>query len=88
MSPEDIEIALQPFGQVDHKLNRTLDGTGLGLPLTKTLVECHGGTLEINSKPDHGTTVRVTLPETRVEFPIARSAVGATPAVEAGRVKA
>ena len=88
MSPEDIEIALQPFGQVDHKLNRTLDGTGLGLPLTKTLVECHGGTLEINSRPGHGTTVRVTLPETRVEFPIARPAVGATPAVEAGRVKA
>ena len=72
MRKEDIAIALEPFRQIDHTgggaFTRRFDGTGLGLPLAKALVELHGGTLEIESVPRVGTTVRILLPlERRVE---------------------
>ncbi len=62
MSADEILIALQPFGQVDNSLSRKSDGTGLGLPLTRRLVELHGGTLEIASTTGKGTIVIVQLP--------------------------
>jgi len=62
MSPEDIPIALAPFGQVDSRLARRYEGTGLGLPLTKALVELHGGSIAINSRCGEGTEIVVTLP--------------------------
>jgi signal transduction histidine kinase len=65
MSAEEIEIALQPFGQVDSALCRRFEGTGLGLPLAKRLIELHGGRADINSAPGHGTTVRILLPAGR-----------------------
>ena len=61
----DIAKALQPFGQIDSALNRNHAGTGLGLPLAKKLTEMHGGTLELQSKPDVGTTVTIKLPAER-----------------------
>ena len=67
MSAEDQQIALAPFGQVDSSLARRYEGTGLGLPLSKALVELHGGRLEIDSAPDAGTTVHVVLPAERVD---------------------
>ncbi|MGC2415117.1 MAG: hybrid sensor histidine kinase/response regulator [Stellaceae bacterium] len=66
MSAEQIPIALSPFGQVDSGLNRKYDGVGLGLPLTKRLIELHEGTIEIVSEPGRGTTVDFHLPEARV----------------------
>jgi signal transduction histidine kinase len=66
MKREDIEIALLPFRQIDGTLTRRFDGTGLGLPLAKALVELHGGRLEIESAPAIGTTVRVHLPRERL----------------------
>ena len=66
MSPEHIPIALEPFGQVDTGLARKHSGAGLGLPLTKRLVELHGGTIEIESEPGTGTVVTVSLPENRI----------------------
>ena len=63
MSREDIALALSPFGQVDSSLNRQHTGTGLGLPLSRSLAELHGGSLDIDSTPDAGTTVRVRLPK-------------------------
>jgi signal transduction histidine kinase len=66
MKPEEIPIALEPFRQIDSALNRRYEGTGLGLPLARTLVELHDGLLSINSAPGEGTTVTITLPAARV----------------------
>ena len=66
MDPADIPIALQPFRQLESALARRYEGTGLGLPLAKTLVELHGGTLALESAPGVGTTVTVVLPRERV----------------------
>ena len=66
MAQEDIPKALSPFGQVDSALNRQYEGTGLGLPLSKTLAELHGGTLDLQSEPGVGTTVTLRLPAARL----------------------
>lgn len=65
MTEEEVAVALTPFGQVDGSRARWREGTGLGLPIAKALVELHGGTLEITSMKDHGTEVRVILPSRR-----------------------
>ncbi|HET7084237.1 MAG TPA: ATP-binding protein [Rhizomicrobium sp.] len=62
MNPEDVEIAFQPFGQVDNRLERRYEGTGLGLPLTKVLVELHQGSITIDSARGKGTRVMVAFP--------------------------
>jgi signal transduction histidine kinase len=62
MTAHEIEIALQPFGQVENAMTRHHQGTGLGLPLAKGLVELHGGRLTIESTPKVGTRVAVTFP--------------------------
>jgi two-component system cell cycle sensor histidine kinase PleC len=62
MSPEQIEIALLPFRQVDGSLSRQHEGTGLGLPLARSLAELHGGKLTIDSALGEGTAVHVVLP--------------------------
>jgi signal transduction histidine kinase len=65
MSADEIAIALEPFRQVTSSLSRSNEGTGLGLPLTKNLVELHGGQLAIASTAGRGTTVTVTFPPSR-----------------------
>jgi two-component system cell cycle sensor histidine kinase PleC len=62
MSREDIALALTPFAQVDSSRARWRDGTGLGLPIAKALVELHGGNLDIRSERLQGTEVTVRLP--------------------------
>jgi len=62
----DIPAALSPFGQVDSALSRKFAGTGLGLPLTKSLVEMHGGSLDLQSEEGAGTTVTVRFPKERI----------------------
>jgi signal transduction histidine kinase/HAMP domain-containing protein len=64
MDPEDVSVALQPFAQVDNRLERRYEGTGLGLPLTKALVDLHGGTMAIDSARGRGTRITVTFPRT------------------------
>jgi signal transduction histidine kinase len=66
MSADQIPAALEPFGQIDTGLARKYPGVGLGLPLTKRLVELHGGRIDIYSEPGKGTVVTVNLPENRV----------------------
>lgn len=58
----DIQAVLQPFGQVDDGLNRQNQGTGLGVPLTKSLIELHGGRLEIDSEAGKGSEFRLIFP--------------------------
>ncbi len=66
MAQEDIPRALAQFGQIDSALNRQYEGTGLGLPLSKTLTELHGGTLDLQSEPGVGTIVTLRLPAARL----------------------
>jgi two-component system cell cycle sensor histidine kinase PleC len=65
MTEDEIAIALTPFGQVDATRSRWREGTGLGLPIAKALVELHGGRLEIRSTKSVGTEVTVLLPAVR-----------------------
>src|ERR1700735_4391473 len=68
--PRDkLAIALAPFGQIESGLDRKYDGVGLGLPLAKTLVELHGGTMEIESAPGKGTAVTARFPKERAADP-------------------
>ena len=64
---DDLDQVLVPFHQVEGHLNRSHDGTGLGLPLAKGFAELHGGTLEIDSTLGVGTTVTVRFPAERVQ---------------------
>jgi PAS domain S-box-containing protein len=64
MTPEEVEAALEPFRQL--ATSRKRGGTGLGLPLTKALVEANRGALQIASQPSEGTLVEVIFPPTRV----------------------
>jgi PAS domain S-box-containing protein len=66
MSAKEVEIALQPFRQVEGAMNRTQEGTGLGLPLARAFIELHGGHLVIESATGEGTLVRMRLPSSRL----------------------
>jgi PAS domain S-box-containing protein len=63
---EDMARVLEPFGQADSSLTRTFEGVGLGLPLTKSFVEMHGGELHIESEEGVGTSVLLAFPPERV----------------------
>ena len=65
IAPEDIATALTPFGQVVPQDGEQREGTGLGLPIARCLVERHGGTLTIESRAGGGTRVRIVLPALR-----------------------
>ncbi|WP_119462754.1 ATP-binding protein [Rhodospirillaceae bacterium SYSU D60014] len=75
IASEDIPKALEPFGQVANAQSRRHEGSGLGLPLTKRLVELHGGQLELRSAPGQGTTAIISLPPERILRPEADAAV-------------
>ena len=66
MTAEEIPTALKPFGQTKSAKLANNEGTGLGLPLVKSMVELHGGRLEIASERGVGTTVTAFLPAARV----------------------
>jgi signal transduction histidine kinase len=65
IAAKDITLVLAPFGQVANAMSRQHTGTGLGLPLTKALVELHGGEMTLDSTPGVGTTVRCRFPARR-----------------------
>ncbi len=66
MSAKDLETALKPFQQLTTPGRSRFDGTGLGLPLTKALVEANRAGFAIDSTPNQGTLVRITFPNARV----------------------
>ena len=69
MTPHEVELALEPFGQVNSAIAKGKEGTGLGLPLARRLTEIHGGRLDIESVPAQGTTARVIFPSFRTIQP-------------------
>jgi signal transduction histidine kinase len=67
--PQDIARILRPFGQIASPDTRGQAGAGLGLTVTKALLERHGGRLNVDSAPGAGTTVRLWFPPERVLQP-------------------
>lgn len=65
MSPEQLAVAMTPFGQIQSHLSRTQEGTGLGLPIARGLARQHGGDLYLESEPGAGTSAVLTLPPAR-----------------------
>ena len=63
---EQIPSILQPFSQVESAFSRSHEGTGLGLPLTNSFIEAHGGSMEVKSTVGEGTTVTLLFPFERV----------------------
>ncbi len=68
ISETDLPRVILPFQQVESGLSRNYEGTGLGLPLVKSLTELHGGRFEMESRLGQGTTVRVLLPAERLIY--------------------
>ncbi|MDF1720211.1 MAG: PAS domain S-box protein [Minwuia sp.] len=66
IAPEDLETVLRPFGQIANQMVAEQKGTGLGLPIVNSLVELHGGTLDIESTSGKGTSVTIWLPADRI----------------------
>ncbi len=82
MSPAEVAIALEPFGQVENAITKKYEGTGLGLSIARRLVELHGGHLTIASVKGVGTTIGVELPAERLVLSLAEVA----PVADAGEL--
>ncbi|MEW5729903.1 MAG: nitrate- and nitrite sensing domain-containing protein [Pseudomonadota bacterium] len=70
IAAEDIAKIMAPFGQADSSMARRFDGSGLGLPLARKLVDLHGGSLKLDSTPGVGTVVTLRFPAERVRVPV------------------
>ena len=68
MSRDEIAKALTPFGQIENKMTAKHNGTGLGLPLAKAMLELHDGTLQISSTPGDGTLIALNFPASRISM--------------------
>jgi PAS domain S-box-containing protein len=66
MTRTELEQAMKPFRQVATNSRKRGDGTGLGLPLTKAMVDANRALFSINSAPNEGTLVEITFPSPRV----------------------
>ena len=62
IAPEDLARLARPFEQVESQHAKTQQGTGLGLALTKSLVEMHGGLLDLRSAPGQGVEINLSVP--------------------------
>jgi signal transduction histidine kinase len=69
ISAEDLPRIMTPFGRIGSVYSRKQRGTGLGLTLTRALVESHGGRLTVESAPGRGTNARLWFPVDRIEPP-------------------
>jgi signal transduction histidine kinase len=66
MTPEEAQLAVRPFRQIDTRLARKYDGAGLGLSIVKKLIERHGGELVIESEPEVGSCISLVFPAAAV----------------------
>jgi signal transduction histidine kinase/CheY-like chemotaxis protein len=62
IAPEDQGRIFEEFAQLEHRLQRHVKGTGLGLPLSRRLAELLGGSLQVESEPGIGSTFSLTIP--------------------------
>ncbi len=65
IAPQQIEHVMSPFGQAENVMTRSQDGTGLGLPLVKSFMDLHGGSIELRSALGEGTKVALRFPVER-----------------------
>ncbi len=65
MTEAEIERLFEPFFRTHSARTKQIQGTGLGLPIVKAIVDAHGGTIDVTSEPDTGTSFAVTLPVTQ-----------------------
>jgi signal transduction histidine kinase len=63
---EDIDRAFEPFSQLDGRLSRQFQGAGLGLYVSRALIDGHGGVLSLRSRPGQGTSAEIRLPAERL----------------------
>lgn len=77
IAAEDLARLAKPFEQVEGQHSKTTQGTGLGLSLTKALIELHHGEMMMESEPGLGTTVSFEIPMTRPQAPAEHQAQAA-----------
>jgi signal transduction histidine kinase len=77
IAADDVARVLKPFEQVESPLSRSHEGTGLGLPLVKAIIEAHGGSLELRSAVGAGTEVKLTFPPERLVLDYSQSRLAA-----------
>jgi len=70
MDEEELKVAFSPYGQIDSKIARQHQGTGLGLPISRALAELHDGTLTAESRKGYGTTLTLRLPACRIRHAV------------------
>jgi two-component system cell cycle sensor histidine kinase PleC len=68
ISAADLERLARPFEQIETQHAKTQQGTGLGLALSKSLVEMHGGLLDLKSAPGQGTAASFSLPVQQISY--------------------
>nr|MCU0475226.1 response regulator [Anaerolineae bacterium] len=68
IADQDMPLLFEPFRQVDSSLTRTAGGTGLGLPIARSLMQLMGGSLNVSSVINVGSTFSITIPTEPVEI--------------------
>ena len=86
IAAENLDRVFAPFIQADGTLQRTFEGTGLGLPLVKSMIELHGGRVEIASEIGAGTIVTLVFPADRVVGDSETEGLDATPSTPVAAV--